>query len=202
MSTNKNLKFFDLGTSKKLRYMELCNKIDTQLGEKFVKAIPLRAFMAVVTGGTSLIFTGVRQGYQLTKKANAIGEVKSFVEFERSSGGYSHVEWNTFPGAHIVVGGSRMDMTEKAVKCPLCKHVSLRNFVADSNHEIMTCGHCNRIITVKVGRFSHSPEEIFVPGVFVAAIPFTDGIENLGDLAISACDFLGDVAGFALDLIA
>jgi glutaredoxin-related protein len=185
-----------------LGYMALSNKIDTRLAEKFVKKLPLRVVMACLTGGTSLLFSGPRQAYQVIKKNNAIDAVKTFVNRERRLRDCDYVEWNTFPQSHIVIGGSPMDHGGGQTTCPLCKRHEMRKFVADSNHEIFTCDHCGRILSVKVNRVTGRPEEVLIPGLFTAAIPFTDGIEHLGDLALDMTDLAGEVAGWFFDLLA
>jgi hypothetical protein len=74
-------------------------------------------------------------------------------------------------------------------------------FVADNCYEIHSCNFCQRIIAVKVDRFSRHSEEILIPGMFAAAIRFTVGIERLGDAAINLTDIFGDVADFFCNFI-
>jgi hypothetical protein len=202
MNDAVTLKFYDFSLAKKIEYMELSNKIDTRLAEKFVKKVPLRLFMAVVTGGTSLIFASARQSYQVVKKNNAINAVKAFVEKERKLRSCEYVEWNSFPESHIVIGGEAMKSASEPATCPLCKRDQMRNFVADGDREIFSCSSCSRIIVVRVSRVARQPEEVLIPGVFAAAIPFTGGIDHLGDLAINTGELISDVADGVLDIFA
>lgn len=202
MSSTDSLRFFDLTFAKKETYMALSNKIDARLGEKFIKRLPVRTVMAILTGGTSLILSATRQGYQLVKKSAAIDAVTSFVDCERRARGCRYVEWNTFPESHIVIGGPPMTPEGKTATCPLCKRDALRVFVADSHHEIMSCGSCHRLLAIKVSRFTRQPEEVLIPGLFVAAIPFTHPIDHIGDLLDTAGDLVADGAEFVLDIFA
>jgi hypothetical protein len=201
MTNTKTLRFYDLEFSKMRDYIELSNKIDTRLGEKFVKKIPLRVAMAFLTGGTSLILSTGRQLYQLNKKSAAIDAAKAFVENERRLRDCAYVEWNTFPESHIVIGGGRMQTGAQPTLCPLCKWYEMRKFVSDSDHEIVSCSSCSRIGVIKVSR-TREPAEFLVPGVFATAIPFTGGIEHLQDIAHTITDLLADIADAALDLVA
>jgi len=201
MTNTKTLRFHDLEFAKMRDYIELSNKIDARLAEKFVKKIPLRVTMAFLTGGTSLILSTGRQLYQLNKKSVAIDAVKTFVEKERRLRDCTYIEWNTFPESHVVIGGAPMRTDEQPTLCPLCKRHGMRKFVSDSDREIVSCSSCNRIGVIKASR-TREPAEFLVPGVFAAAIPFTGGIEHLQDIAHTAADLLADFADAALDLVA
>jgi hypothetical protein len=64
----------------------------------------------------------------------------------------------------------------------------------------MSCGHCSRVIAVKVNR-RRNPQEVLIPGLCIGAIPFTDGIDNLGDLVVHAGDLMADAVGLVADFL-
>ncbi len=192
------LRFHDLETDKMLGYVELCNKIDGQLGRKLKRSLPLRLGMAFLTGGTSLIFSGPRTVYQIAKKSLAQDAAKEFVEKERLRRKCNYVEWNTFPGSHLVIGGEPMQGHGEPVKCPLCKRIELRGFVASGSQEIFCCSHCGRTLAVKVNRNKLQTEEVIIPGLLIAPIPFTHPVEHIGNLA----EHVGDLADSIGDVVA
>jgi hypothetical protein len=175
------LTFFDLEDGSQLRYMHLCNKIDTRLREKFMRALPLRIGMAIVTGGSSLVTSAARQGFQLARNAMARGAVKDHVECQRKRLRRKYVNWSTFPGAHIVIGGPSLPMACDAPRltCPLCKAQAMVQFVASSEREILFCEACSKSVMIKANRESGLSKEMLIPGLFAAAIPFAGDIVHL-----------------------
>lgn len=174
------LSFFDLDDGAQLKYMELANKIDTRLGEKFRRALPIRIGMAIVTGGSSLATSAVRQGYQLVKNGRAKDAVKDHVKRESRRLRRRHVNWSTFPGAHVVIGGPPLSRaTGQKLLCPLCKTTAMHRFVAGEAREVLYCDACSKSIVVKANRASGLPAEVLIPGLFAAAIPVSGEIAHI-----------------------
>lgn len=175
------LSFFDLDDGAQLRYMELANKIDTRLGEKFLRALPIRIGMAIVTGGTSLVTSAVRQGYQLVKNNLAKDAVKDHVKRESKRLRRRHINWSTFPGAHLAIGGPPLSRASgEKLPCPLCKVRAVYRFVAGEAREVLFCDACSKSIVVKANRVTGLPTEVLIPGLFAAAIPVAGELTHIG----------------------
>jgi ribosomal protein L37AE/L43A len=191
------LSFFYLTEYEQNQYMDLHNKIDTQIGTRFAKKLPLTVGMAILTGGTSLLFAGARQAYAFSKQGNAINRVKVYAEEQRIRYGCKLINWNTFPAAHIVIGGEPLKNNNQQERCPICKKITMQHFSGGTQREIYICNSCGKTMAVKRSS-TGVPEELLIPGLCVAAIPLAG---ELHDVVIDLGSSLIDGAGLLLDLL-
>lgn len=194
------LYFDELREDEQDNYLALVNNIDTKLLDKFLSSLPLKLGFMLLTGGTSLWFSGLRWMYLLGKKSNAISAVKLYVEGRRKRYRRKFVDWDSFPGVHIVMGGKRRVSNKPSIQCPVCRQETLQQFLINSEREILSCSNCSKNVVIKRSESTRRAEMILIPGFYALSIPFTSGIGPVLD-GVADADGVLEALGSLLDYI-
>jgi hypothetical protein len=190
------LEFTELSDHEQDRYMELVNAIDTRLLNKFLKSLPLRAVSLIVSGGLMLPVSGVMWLYRLGKKEEAKDAVKKYVKRVRRHYWRRYVNWNSFPSAHVALGGRPLPNPNPCSTCPICKHYSMQSFIVNDRREVLRCDSCKKCMVVTHARYTGGLENFVIPGFYAVAIPasaeIADVLSNV-DIGGSIADVLSSV---------
>jgi hypothetical protein len=193
------LSFYELQEEEQDTYLALVNKIDTKLLDKFLRGLPMKIGIMLITGGVSLWFSGFRWLLKVGEKENAITDTKKYIETRRKRYRRKMTNWDTFPGVHIVMGGKRRGNNNPKTQCPVCKKDTFQQFLADSKREILSCSNCGKNIVIKRSESTGRPENFLIPGFYTLAIPLSgnlsDALDSIDDPVV-VLETLGNLLDF------
>jgi hypothetical protein len=189
------LEFGDLSEQEQDQYSALINKVNGKLLESFARSLVFKSILFVATGGISMVISGPLAIWRAIQNSNAVYNVKSYVNSLKEMHDCEHVNWNTFPSAHLALGGEELTNDTTKVKCPICKHETLQMFSTDYNRDLMSCSNCNKTVIIKYSRINmRQAETLIIPGCY--SIPLIDAAgHSLADLD------LGNLSSFFEGLV-